>query len=157
MARRRAMGSVVAVDLFVFMNIMAATIGVQALLIVIIALQIRPGGQSVQFVPSGSGGNLEGKVANYVLLQGKGQLELLAAGRRERTTIKGPQLGAFLDRIAKAAAPQYLVIGVKPGTDLEFNLVRAQAEAKGIALGYEPLDPQWSVKPPPASAGAVAP
>ena len=49
------------------------------------------------------------------------------------------------------------MIGVKPGTYLEFNLVRAQAEAKGIALGYEPLDPQWSVKPPSASAGAVAP
>ncbi len=157
MASRRAMGSAVGVDLFSFMNIMAATIGVQALLIGFIALQLRPGGQSVQFVPSGSGGNHQGKVANYVLLQGKGQLELLADGRRERATINSPQLGAFLDRIAQAAAPQYLVIGVKPGTYLEFNLVRAQAEAKGIALGYEPLDPQWSVKPPPASAGAVAP
>ena len=91
------------------------------------------------------------------LISGKGQLELLADGRRKRAAINSPQLGAFLDRIAKAAAPQFLVIGVKPGTYLEFNLVRAQAEAKGISLGYEPLDPQWSVKPPPASAGAVAP
>ena len=56
------MGSAVGVDLFAFMNIMAATIGVQVLLILIIALQLRPGGQSVQFVPSGSAGNLEGTV-----------------------------------------------------------------------------------------------
>jgi len=152
MARRRAMSSAVGVDLFAFMNIMAATIGVQTLLIGIIALQIRPGGQNVQFVPSGSAGNNQGKVANYVLLQGKGQLELLADGRRERAMVGSPQLSAFLDRIAKASAPQYLVIGVKPGTYPEFNLVRAQAEAKGIALGYEPLDPQWNVKPPPAAA-----
>jgi hypothetical protein len=110
----------------------------------------------VQFVPSGSAGNNQGKVANYVLLQGKGQLELLADGQRERAMVGSPQLSAFLDRITKATAPQYLVIGVKPGTYPEFNLVRAQAEAKGIALGYEPLDPQWNVKPPPAAA-AMAP
>lgn len=157
MARRRAMGSAIGVDLFAFMNIMAATIGVQTLLIGIIALQIRPGGQSVQFVPSGSGGNNQGRTANYVLLQGKGQLELLADGRRERAMVGSPQLSAFLDRIAKAPSPQFLVIGVRPGTYPEFNLVRAQAEAKGIALGYEPLDPQWSVTPPPATAAAVAP
>jgi len=157
MARRRAMGAAVGVDLFAFMNIMAATIGVQTLLIGIIALQIRPGGQSVQFVPSGSSGNKQGKVANYILLQGNGQLELLAAGRRERTMIGSPQLIGFLDRIAKAPTPQYLVIGVKPGTYPEFNLVRAQAEAKGITLGYEPLDPQWSVTPPAATAAAVVP
>lgn len=151
------MGSAVSVDLFAFMNIMAATIGVQALLIGIIALQIRPGGQSVQFVPSGSGGNNQGKTANYVLLQGKGQLELLADGRRQQTVLGSPQLNAFLDRIAKARTPQFLVIGVKPNTYAEFNLLRAQAEAKGIALGYEPLDPQWAVTPPPPQVGGVAP
>ena len=157
MARRRAMTSAVGVDLFAFMNIMAAMIGVQTLLIGIIALQIRPGGQQVQFVPSGSGGNNQGQTANYVLLQGKGALELLADGRSERAAIGSPRVEAFLNRIAKASSPQFLVIGVKPGTYGEFNLLRAQAEAKGIALGYEPLDAQWRVKLPPAASGAVDP
>ena len=157
MARRPRMRTTVGIDLFAFMNIMAATIGVQTLLIAIIALQIRPGGQAVRFVPSGSGGNNQGKVANYVLLQGNGKLDLLADGRQERTTIASPQLSAFLDRIAKASTPQYLVIGVKPSTYPEFHLVRSQAESKGIMLGYEPLDPQWTVQPPPATSGAAMP
>lgn len=157
MARRRGMSSAVGVDLFAFMNIMATMIGVQAMLISIIALQIRPGSQSSQFVPGGSGGNNQGKVANYILLQGKGQLELLANGQRERAMVGSPVVNGFLDRIANARKPQYLVIGVKPGTYREFNLVRAQAEAKGIPLGYEPFDSEWSVKPPPAAPTAMAP
>jgi hypothetical protein len=157
MTRRRTMPQAMGVDLFAFMAIMTATIGVQTLLIAIIALQIRPGGQSVQFMPSGSGGNNQGKVANYVLLEGKGRLELLADGQRQQASLGSPQVEAFLDRIATARTPQFLVIGVKPGTYAEFNLLRAQAEAKNISLGYEPLDPQWTVKPPPAAAGAVQP
>ena len=74
MARRRRGSRGVAVDLFSFLNIMAATIGVQTLLIVIMALQIRPGGQAVQFLPGNSDGNRSGKQANYVLCQGQGQL-----------------------------------------------------------------------------------
>ena len=157
MTRRRSLSSAVGVDLFAFMNIMVATIGVQTLLIGIIALQIRPGGQKIQFVPSGSGGHNNGKTANYILLQGNGKLDLLADGRRQSTTVGSPQLASFLDRVAKARDPQFLVIGVKPGTYPEFNLVRAQAEAKGIALGYEPLDPLWRVQTPPDSLGSVNP
>jgi hypothetical protein len=157
MTRRRAMPKAVGVDLFAFMAIMTATIGVQTLLIAIIALEIRPGGQSVQFVPSGSSGNNQGKVANYVLLQGQGRLELLADGQRQQAALGSPQVETFLDRIAKARAPQFLVIGVKPGTYAAFNQLRAQAEAKNISLGYEPIDPQWTIQPPPAAAGAVQP
>ena len=104
MARRLRVRNTVGVDLFAFMNIMAATIGVQTLLIGIIALQIRPGGQDVQFIPSGSGGKNQAKVANYVLLQGNGKLDLLADGRQERSTISSPQLAAFF-RVANATKP----------------------------------------------------
>lgn len=157
MTRRRAMPKAVGVDLFAFMAIMTALIGVQTLLIGIIALEIRPGGQNVQFVPSGSGGTNHGKVANYVLLQGQGRLELLAYGQRQLAALGSPQVEAFLNRIATARVPQFLVIGVRPGTYADFNQLRAQAEAKNIALGYEPLDPQWTIEPPPAAAGAVQP
>jgi len=153
MARRRRGGSGVGVDLFSFLNIMAATIGVQTLLIVIMALQIRPGGQAVQLLPGNSDGNRSGKQANYVLCQGKGQLELMGPGGRQTISRNDPQLDRFLDGIAKATTPQYMVIGVKPESYGDFDWVRRKAEQRRISLGYEPVDANWTVKlPQPAPA-----
>lgn len=158
MARRRRGSRGVAVDLFSFLNIMAATIGVQTLLIVIMALQIRPGGQAVQFLPGNSDGNRSGKQANYVLCQGQGQLELIGPGGRQTINRGDPQLERFLDGIAKAKTPQYLVIGVKPNAYGDFDLVRRKAEQRRISLGYEPVDANWTVKlPQPAPTAATTP
>jgi hypothetical protein len=158
MARRRRGSRGVAVDLFSFLNIMAATIGVQTLLIVIMALQIRPGGQAVQFLPGNSDGNRSGKQANYVLCQGQGQLELIGPAGRQTINRGDPQLERFLDGIAKAKTPQYLVIGVKPNAYGDFDLVRRKAEQRRISLGYEPVDANWTVKlPQPAPTAATTP
>ena len=43
-------------DLFSFLNIMTATIGVQTLTLVIFALQIKPGVEAVQLLPEGGKG-----------------------------------------------------------------------------------------------------
>ena len=158
MARRRRGSRGVAVDLFSFLNIMAATIGVQTLLIVIMALQIRPGGQAVQFLPGNSDGNRFGKQANYVLCQGQGQLELIGPAGRQTINRGDPQLDRFLDGIAKAKTPQYLVIGVKPNAYGDFDAVRRKAEQRRISLGYEPVDANWTVKlPQPAPTAATTP
>ena len=158
MARRRRGSRGVAVDLFSFLNIMAATIGVQTLLIVIMALQIRPGGQAVQFLPGNSDGNRSGKQANYVLCQGQGQLELIGPAGRQTINRGDPQLERFLDGIAKAKTPQYLVIGVKPNAYGDFDAVRRKAEQRRISLGYEPVDANWTVKlPQPAPTASTTP
>ena len=149
-----------AADLFSFLNIMAATIGVQTLLIVVMALQIKPGRLAVQFVPNMSGGNSAGATANYVLCQGKGQLELVGQGQRQTVNRNDPRLDQFLDRIARAAAPtdgkaatsQYLVIGVRPDCYPDFDLLRRKADQRKITLGYEPIDPDWKVKLPETPA-----
>ena len=158
MARRRRGSRGVAVDLFSFLNIMAATIGVQTLLIVIMALQIRPGGQAVQFLPGNSDGNRSGKQANYVLCQGQGQLELIGPAGRQTINRGDPQLDRFLDGIAKAKTPQYLVIGEKPNAYGDFDAVRRKAEQRRISLGYEPVDANWTVKlPQPAPTASTTP
>jgi len=158
MARRRRGSRGVAVDLFSFLNIMAATIGVQTLLIVIMALQIKPGGQAVQFLPGNSDGNRSGKQANYVLCQGQGQLELIGPAGRQTINRGDPQLDRFLDGIAKAKTPQYLVIGVKPNAYGDFDAVRRKAEQRRISLGYEPVDANWTVKlPQPAPTASTTP
>ena len=81
MARRhRRSSSAPNVSLFSFMNIMAATIGVQTLMIVISALQIRPGVQAIQLLPAEGAG--QGREANYILANGGGELELIGPKQR---------------------------------------------------------------------------
>lgn len=151
MSRRRAKTAEVGVDLFSFLNIMAATIGVQTLLIVICALQIKPGLQAIQLLPAG--GEARGMKANYILCEGAGQLELIGQGKRLNVGIKDPQLEEFLDAIANNPSPQYVVIGVRPTAYRDFESIRSKVEARRLAIGYEPLEAGLKVQLPPAETG----
>ena len=157
MGRRRRSGNDEGVDLFSFLNIMAATIGVQALLIVICALKIKPGVQAIQLLPAGGEG--KGKEANYILCNGGGQLEVMGQGTRRMFSLKDPQFDQFLNAIAQNRKPQYVVIGVRPSAYRDFEAVRSKAEARRLAIGYEPLEAGLKVQlpsgmPAPTAAGA---
>lgn len=138
MSKRRQKSQDTGVNLFSFLNIMTATIGVQALLIVIFALQIKPGVQSIRLLPAGGEG--QGRQANYVLCNGGGQLEVIRDGIRESVTLGDSRLDQFLDTIASSINPQYLVIGVRPNAFQDFESVRSKAESRRITIGYEPLE-----------------
>ena len=138
MGRRRRKGEETGINLFSFLNIMTATIGVQALLIVIFALQIKPGVQSIRLLPAGGEGR--GREANYILCNGDGELELIGGSRRETVSISSEKLDSFLDRIQKARNPQYLVVGVRPSAFRDFESVRSKAESRRLILGFEPLE-----------------
>ena len=138
MGRRRRSLSEPGINLFSFLNIMTATIGVQALLIVIFALQIKPGVQSIRLLPAGGEGR--GREANYILCNGAGELELIGNGRRQTIRLGSPELEVFLDRIQNAATPQYLVIGVRPSAFPDFESVRSKSESRRLVIGYEPLE-----------------
>ena len=144
MARRhRRSSSAPSVSLFSFMNIMAATIGVQTLMIVISALQIRPGVQAIQLLPAQGAG--EGREANYILANGSGELELIGPDQRLTVPSGDDAVEAFLDRIAARNSEQYLVIGVRPEGFVDFEAIRSKAELRKIMVGYEPLEPDLKV------------
>lgn len=144
MARRhRRSSSAPSVSLFSFMNIMAATIGVQTLMIVISALQIRPGVQAIQLLPAQGAG--EGREANYILVNGSGELELIGPDQRLTVSSGDDAVEAFLDRIAARNSEQYLVIGVRPEGFVDFEAIRSKAELRKIMVGYEPLEPDLKV------------
>lgn len=143
MGRRRRKGQNPGINLFSFLNIMTATIGVQALLIVVFALQIKPGVQSIRLLPAGGEGR--GREANYILCNGDGSLELIGANSRSSSTLSGPELERFLDRIQTSSSPQYLVIGVRPAGFRDFEVVRSKAEARRLVIGYEPLEKDLKV------------
>ena len=146
MRRRRRGGTDNGIDLFSFLNIMTATIGVQTLLIVIFALQIKPGVQSIRLLPAGGEGR--GREANYVICNGNGQLEIIYDGKRQNIDLNSPDLDLFLDQIKSANEPQYLVIGVRPSAFVDFESVRSKAESRRLLIGYEPLEPGLKVLVP---------
>ena len=71
---RRKKKDDVGMDLFSFLNIMTATIGVQTLTLVIFALQIKPGVKAVKLLPAGGEG--KAKSGNYIVCNQNGELEL---------------------------------------------------------------------------------
>lgn len=154
MARRRRSAGGVSVDLFSFLNIMAATIGVQTLLIVVMALQIRPGDQAVQLIPGDSDGNKAGKQANYLICEDGNRFRLVRAGFNRLVPRRDPEVDRFLEAIEQSRTPQYLVIGVRPDCYSDFDRVRLSAERRKISLGYEPLDPKWVLKLPQQTASS---
>jgi len=151
MTRRRKKRSSPGVDLFSFLNLMAATIGVQALMIVISALQIKPGVQAIQLLPAG--GEATGAQGNYIILNGNADAEVAGQGERRTLSLKQEALDQFLDQIASNPKPQYLVIGVRPNAYRDFETVREKAEAKKIKIGYEPLEADLKIKFPSGVSG----
>ena len=152
MARRHRRSSTApGVSLFSFMNIMAATIGVQALMMVISALQIRPGVQAIQLLPAEGAG--QGREANYILVNGEGELELIGPKQRRTVRTGDDAVDAFLDRIASRNSEQYLVIGVRPEGYVDFEAIRSKAELRKIMVGYEPLEPDLKVLVPDTNGG----
>jgi hypothetical protein len=153
MGRRHRKASGPGVDLFSFMNIMAATIGVQTLLIVISALQIKPGVQAIRLLPAE--GAAKGLQANYILTNGNGELELIGPQGRQTVASDDTAVDAFLDRIGEKNREQYLVIGVRPEGYVDFETVRSKAELRKITVGYEPLEPGLKVMTPEFEQGAT--
>ena len=152
MARRHRRSSTApGVSLFSFMNIMAATIGVQALMMVISALQIRPGVQAIQLLPAEGAG--QGREANYILVNGGGELELIGPKQRRTVQTGDDAVEAFLDRIASRNSEQYLGIGVRPEGYVDFEAIRSKAELRKIMVGYEPLEPDLKVLVPDTNGG----
>jgi hypothetical protein len=139
MARRRRRGTEgTGINLFSFLNIMTATIGVQTLLLVIFALQIKPGVQAIRLLPAGGEGR--GREANFILCNGNGELELIQSSSRQSISLSDDKLDVFLDLIATNSRPQYLVIGVRPSAYKDFESVRSKAESRRLTIGYEPLE-----------------
>ena len=135
------------VDLFSFLNIMTATIGVQTLLLVVFALQIKPGIQSVQLLPAGGAGT--GKQGNYIICNGNGNLEVLESGKGiQKISINDNKIDIILDRINNQSSPQYVVIGVRPNGFSDFESIRSKLEYRDMQFGYEPIEKNLEIKFP---------
>ena len=146
-SRRRNRSKGQSVDLFSFLNIMTATIGVQTLLLVVFALQIKPGIQSVQLLPAGGAG--AGKQGNYIICNGNGNLEVLESGRKmKKINVSSNEIDTILDRINNQSRQQYVVVGVRPSGFSDFEVIRSKLEYREMQFGYEPIEKKLEIKFP---------
>ena len=150
---RRKKKSDVGMDLFSFLNIMTATIGVQTLTLVIFALQIKPGVKAVQLLPAGGTG--KGKTGNYIICNKGGELDMLVGSERMAANINDDKIDSIIEGLNKKESPQYLVIGVRPSAFRDFESVRSKAEARRLVIGYEPLEKDLKVIVPGAPETAT--
>ena len=126
---------------------MTATIGVQTLLLVVFALQIKPGIQSDRLLPAGGAG--AGKEGNYIICNGDGNLEVLESGRKvQNMSISNKEVDAILDRINSQSKPQYVVVGVRPSGYSDFESIRSKLEYREMVFGYEPIEKGLEIKFP---------
>ena len=143
---RRKKKSDVGMDLFSFLNIMTATIGVQTLTLVIFALQIKPGVKAVQLLPAGGTG--KGKTGNYIICNKGGELDMLVGSERMTANINDDQIDSIIEGLTKKESPQYLLIGVRPEGYMCFDKLRSKAEFNKIEFGYEPIESDLKIKFP---------
>ena len=136
------------VNLFSFLDIMAATIGVQLIMILVVILGISDKTQKMQLLPEA--GAAQKKFANYILCDGGQQLQLLAPGLSRSVKLDDPAVGQFLKQIQSRSASDYLVIGVRPKGYNDFIKLRRRAEALKLDMGYEPINQDWQVRLPEA-------
>ena len=143
---RRKKESDVGMDLFSFLNIMTATIGVQTLTLVIFALQIKPGVEAVRLLPEGGKGL--SRIGNYIICNGEGELDMLVGNERSQMNINDEKLDDLIVGLTKKEKAQYLVIGVRPNAFMDFERIRSKAEFNKLDFGYEPIDAKVKVKFP---------
>ena len=143
---RRKKKDDVGMDLFSFLNIMTATIGVQTLTLVIFALQIKPGVKAVKLLPAGGEG--KAKSGNYIVCNQNGELDMLIKNQRLSMNVNNDNIDSIIEDLSSDEKPQYLVLGVRPEGYSCFEKLRSKAEFNKLEYGYEPIESDLVVQFP---------
>ena len=143
---RRKKKDDVGMDLFSFLNIMTATIGVQTLTLVIFALQIKPGVKAVKLLPAGGEG--KAKSGNYIVCNQNGELDMLIKNQRLTMNVNNDNIDSIIEDLSSDETPQYLVLGVRPEGYSCFEKLRSKAEFNKLEFGYEPIESDLKVQFP---------
>ena len=140
---RRKKKDDVGMDLFSFLNIMTATIGVN-----IDPCYFCPtnqtGSQSSQTLASWGEG--KAKSGNYISNQ-NGELDMLIKNQRLTMNVNNDNIDSIIEDLSSDETPQYLVLGVRPEV-IYAEKLRSKAEFNKLEYGYEPIESDLEVQFP---------
>ncbi|MEM1368920.1 MAG: hypothetical protein AAGG02_13080 [Cyanobacteria bacterium P01_H01_bin.15] len=136
------------IELFPFLSILACTIGTLILLIIVISTQAFGDQKEIRIIAKVDAGQNLSKTPRYIEVTGEGVII-----HPEKTLVQQAELQApysaltdLIEQVSTARDREYLIVAVRPEGIAIFDEVRSKIEAKGIDIGYEPIDSDWILK-----------
>jgi hypothetical protein len=135
-------------ELFPFLAVLACMLGTLILVVIIVSSSVLGTRRAITLVArDAQGQNLELK-PNYVEVRGDGVLlhpsqEFVPEAEIRRA---GTPLSQLLQRVSQERQREYIIVAVRPDGFELFDVVRSQVERRGIKIGYEPIDTEWTLR-----------
>ena len=149
MRRRSFAKKSLEVELFPFLSILACTIGTLILLIIVLTTQLLKDEREITIIAKQeTSGENQGKIPRYIECREDGVLlhpSQVFVSKSDINNRRSP-LNKLISEVEKNKDKQYLIVVLRPqGIDV-FQQVRDIVEKRGIDIGYEPIDEDWTLK-----------
>jgi biopolymer transport protein ExbD len=151
MRRRSSSRPSIEIELFPFLSILACTIGTLILLIIVMTTQLFNSQREVTILAKTEHNERrknQNKMPRYIECRKDGIIlhpsqEFVAKNDIESSN---SVLKKLLNEVEQNSNKEYLIIAIRPDGIEVFKKVRNLIEQKGIDIGYEPIDKDWTLK-----------
>jgi biopolymer transport protein ExbD len=151
MRRRSSSRPSIEIELFPFLSILACTIGTLILLIIVMTTQLFDSQREVTILAkteNNERGKNQNKMPRYIECRKDGIVLHLSQEFVTKNDIESSNsaLKKLLNEVEQNSNKEYLIIAIRPDGIEVFKKVRNLIEQKGIDIGYEPIDKDWTLK-----------
>lgn len=151
MVMRRANGRAGAglqAELFPFLAVLACIIGTLVLLIILVTSSVLGAKRSITLVARDEQGSNLALRPHVIEVRHDG-VQLHSTREFVATASLGradTPLRRLLVEVQAKRGEEYIIVAVRPGGYPNFPRVRRQIEGRGIRIGYEPIDDEWTIR-----------
>jgi hypothetical protein len=153
------------VNLFPMFNLLLCTLGVLIFILITVTIISMGAGKTIAITPAGLvGGAGQDKKAVYLEWTGT---DIVAHPSRDATrlgrdlraietwretfeyldsALEGTTADRLIENVAGSSGKQYIIVLVRPSGFQSFIGLRGYIESKGIEIGYEPIEQDWTVR-----------
>jgi hypothetical protein len=152
------------VNLFPMFNLLLCTLGVLIFILITITIISMGTGKRIAITPAQIEGTKHDKEPVYLEWTGT---EVVAHPSRDATrlgsdlhasetwgavfahldgALQGTTAGRLIANVASSSGKQYIIVLVRPSGFQSFIGFRGYLESKGIDIGYEPVEQNWTVR-----------
>jgi len=135
-------------ELFPFLAVLACMIGTLILIIIVVTTGVLGEKRSITLVARDDDGRSVLLKPHYVEVRGDGVLlhpglEFVPAAA---VGSSDTALRRLLRQVEARKEAEYVIVAVRPDGFTLFDEVRDQVEGRGIQIGYEPVDTNWTLR-----------
>ncbi|MCU0534678.1 MAG: hypothetical protein MUD14_12365 [Hydrococcus sp. Prado102] len=151
MRRRSSSRPLIEIELFPFLSILACTIGTLILLIIVMTTQLFDSQREVTILAkteNNEEGKNRSKTPRYIECRNDGIIIHPSQEFVTKNDIESSNsaLKKLLNEVKQNSDKEYLIVAIRPDGIEVFKKIRDLIEQKGIDIGYEPIDKDWTLK-----------